>query len=584
MHIDGADPDLLFAEDFDIMHVDKITGEESFCMKILLVCGAGASSGFMAQSMRKAAKKGSVDVEIIARSDAEMLSNIQGADLLMVGPHLEYNADSIRKEVEPFGVPVLFIDREAYGAIDGEATLEQAMGFLRSRNILPAMKKEEAAEKEKASGSRGEKRGDKPGDSRTEHGFFRWMNDSFAPRLNRICGNQYVASIQESIMSILPMIMVGSVASIAGVLKRFPVFGWLPDISMLNTFSFGLIGIFLAFLLPLKVMEKKGNQKLKLSAALTSVALFFIVVMPVFDGDAETIILVQSKIGTGGMLVSVAVGIFTAWAFSFASKYSLFKKDTAMPDIVVNWVDALIPVTLCLTAGLVIYHMGFDLCLFIRGLFAPVAIIGQTLPGIIACSFLTCFLYSFGFTWILFPIVWAIWMDGMSANMAAAAAGQAAANLNLMETFHGMMYIGGQGATLTLVLLMMFSKCKRLKAIGRVTIFPSIFNVNEPVVFGAPVVWNPILMIPLWLNSIILPIVMYAALHIGFAPVPTRAFQMWYLPVYVQAYFGTGSVMSIALCLILTGISFLIWLPFFRVYEKQEYEKEMQAGYRKADK
>lgn len=555
-------------------------------MKILLVCGAGASSGFMAQSMRKAAKKRGIEAEIIARSDAEMLNNIQGADVLMVGPHLEYNADSIREKVSPYGVPVIFINKEAYGSIDGDATLMQAIEYVKQQggtvpklnSIQEPEKAAKTAKTEKPSHTAEAESG------KGENAFFRWMNQSFAPKLNKICGNQYVASIQESIMSILPMIMIGSVASIVGVLKRFQALSWLPDISLMNTFSFGLIAIFLAYLLPTKVMEKKGNQKLKISAALTSVALFFIIVMPTFDGDAGTIILVQDKIGTGGMLVSVVVGIFTAWVFSIASKYSLFKKDSVMPDIVVNWVDALIPVTVCLAVGLGIYATGFDLCLFIRGLFAPVATIGQTLPGMILISFLTCFLYSFGFTWILFPIVWAIWMEGMAANIAAVAAGQVATNVTLMETFHGLMYIGGQGATLTLVILMMFSRSKRLKAIGRVTIFPSIFNINEPVVFGAPVVWNPILMIPLWLNSIILPIITYAAFRIGFAPVPTQAFQMWYLPVYIQAYFGTGSIMGVVLCLILTAVSFLIWLPFFKVYEKQEYEKEMKAGYVTAGK
>ncbi len=540
-------------------------------MKILLVCGAGASSGFMAQSMRKAAKSRSLEIEIVARSDAELLNNITDADLLMVGPHLEYNAESIKKEVEPYGVPVLFIDKEAYGSLNGDAALSQALDYLGTVEHK-AEKKTETVIKPEDKRNMGEK---------SERGFFAWMNNSFAPKLNKICGNQYIASIQESIMSILPMIMVGSVASIVGVLKKFSILSWLPDISMLNTFSFGLIAVFLAFLLPLKVMEKKGNQKLKISASLTSVALFFIIVIPTFDGDAGTINFIQDKIGTGGMIVSVVVGIFTAWIFSIASKYSFFKKDTMMPDIVVNWVDALIPVTVCLIAGLIVYSSGFDLCLFIRGIFAPIANIGQTLPGIILCSFLTCFLYSFGFTWILFPIVWTIWMDGMSANIAAAVAGQAATSLNLMETFHGIMYIGGQGATLTLVLLMIFSKSRRLKAIGRVTIFPSIFNINEPVVFGAPVVWNPILMIPLWMNSIILPIVMYVSFQIGIAPVPAQAFQMWYLPIYIQAYFGTGSVMGVVLCLILTAISFLIWLPFFKVYEKQECEKERKAEYAK---
>ena len=95
-----------------------------------------------------------------------------------------------------------------------------------------------------------------------------------------------------------------------------------------------------------------------------------------------------------------------------------------MPDMVVAWMDALVPVTITLAIGLFIMSTGFDLPLFIRGLFAPISSFGQTWLGLVMICFFTCFLYSFGFTWILFPIAWAIWMEGMDANMAAVAAGQ----------------------------------------------------------------------------------------------------------------------------------------------------------------
>lgn len=542
---------------------------ESERMKILLVCGAGASSGFVAQAMRRAAKQRGLDVEITARSDSELLGNIQGANLLMVGPHLAFNLDNIRREVEPFGVEAVVIDQDAYGALDGDRVLQSALDAMGGRDakVLTAATEVSAESKTVTEPSADEQRG-----------FFGWMNRSVAPKLNRITGNRYVASIQESIMTILPMIMIGSVASIVGVVRQVPGLEWLPDISLLSTFSFGLVALFVAFLLPIKVMERRGNQKLKWSASLTSVSLFLLVAIPGFDADAGTIGWIQEKMGSGGLLAAIAVGAFTSLVFNLASKRSLFKEDTQMPDIVVNWVDALIPVAVCLTVGMLLYTSGFDLLLTIRGIFAPIALIAQSLPGMILFSFLTVFLYSFGFTWILFPIVWVVWMDAIAANQAAAAAGLAATNVNLMETFHGLMYIGGEGASLTLVALMLFSQSKRLKAIGRITIVPSMFNISEPVMFGAPVVWNPLLMIPLWINSILLPIITYIALVTGFAPIPTHPFQMWFLPVWVQAYFGTGSLMSVLLCLILTAVTVLVWLPFFKAYERQEVAKERREA------
>lgn len=537
-------------------------------MKILLMCGAGASSGFMAQAMRKAAKnQGLENIEIIARSDAEMMTNLKGTDLIMFGPHLEYKKDALENDLKAYEIPFTFIDRDAYGSIDGEATLKQALELLKGQNQEKRTEKTDIkAVKEK------EVREQTGGD--TQKGFMGWISNSLAPKLNKLTQNIYISAIQQSIMSILPMIMIGSVASIVDVLRNFRFLSWLPSISMLNTFSFGLIAIFLAILVPMKVLEKKGNEKLKIASMLTSLALFFIIALPTMDGEAGTINFVMDKIGTGGMLTAVVTSVFTAWIFNIASDHSLFKKDTVMPDMVVAWVDALVPVTICLVIGLLIMNVGFDLPLVIRGLFAPISAFGQTWIGVVLICFLTCFLYSFGFTWILFPIAWAIWMEGMDANMAAVAAGQAATNINLMETVMGITYLGGQGCTLALVLMCMRSKVKRLRAIGRVCIFPAIFNINEPIVFGAPVVWNPILMIPLCLNSIVIPSIMYVVMKIGLVAVPSAPMQMWYLPNVIQGYLVTGSISGVLLVIVLFIVSYFIWRPFFKVYEREQYQEE----------
>lgn len=538
-------------------------------MKILLMCGAGASSGFMAQAMRKAAKEQGIEnFEIIARSEAEMMNNLKGTDLVMFGPHLAFKREALENDLKKYGVPFTFINKDAYGSIDGAATLNQALEVLKKAD-KPIEEVKSAEDTQEQSTKTSEE---------SAKGFMGWITKSLAPKLDKLTQNIYISAIQQSIMSILPMIMIGSVSSIVGVFRNFEVLNWIPDISMLNTYSFGLIAIFLAILVPMKVLEKRGNEKLKISAMLTSVALFFIITLPVIDGEGGTMNFVMDKIGTGGMLTAVVTSVFIGWIFNFASKHSMFKKDTVMPDMVVAWMDALIPVTVTLAIGLFIMSTGFDLPLFIRGLFAPISSFGQTWLGLVMICFFTCFLYSFGFTWILFPIAWAIWMEGMDANMAAVAAGQAASSINLMETVMGITYIGGQGCTLALVLMCMRSKVKKLKSIGRVCIFPAIFNINEPIVFGAPVVWNPILMIPLCLNSIIIPSLMYLVMRIGLVPIPSAPMQMWYLPNIVQGYLTTNSMAGVILVIALFAVSWLIWMPFFRVYEKQQYKEEIETA------
>lgn len=92
--------------------------------KVLLVCGTGASSGFVAANIRKVAKEKGKDYEILARSDSAAEDNIEGSSLLLVGPHLDYMLEDMEELGKMYGVPVKLIPKEAYGAMDGEALLK----------------------------------------------------------------------------------------------------------------------------------------------------------------------------------------------------------------------------------------------------------------------------------------------------------------------------------------------------------------------------------------------------------------------------------------------------------------------------
>ena len=97
---------------------------------ILLACGAGASSGFIAQKMRKAAQKQGLEVSIRAVSDTEVMENIDGVGVLLIGPHLKHKFAEIEEEVGGMGVKAAIIDRMSYASLDGEDVLKQAMGLM----------------------------------------------------------------------------------------------------------------------------------------------------------------------------------------------------------------------------------------------------------------------------------------------------------------------------------------------------------------------------------------------------------------------------------------------------------------------
>lgn len=400
------------------------------------------------------------------------------------------------------------------------------------------------------------------------------MRNVFSPKLTKLCQNTYIAAVQKSIMTLLPIIMLGSFVTVLSLLKEYVPF--IPDISLLNQFTFGLMSVFIAFLIPTKFLEEKHTEKLKNVAALTSVGTFLCLLLPRFTEEGEMAYILD-KLGTGGMICAVFTGLLVSKVFYEFSKHSFFSEDTVMPDIVVNMFDAMAPVAICVLLGVICYNCNIDIYALSRAIFNPLTKIAQTIPGFVLVAFSEAFLYSFGFTWILFPLQWPIWMDGIAANAAAVAAGNAPTNISLMETFNGLIDIGGVGATLTLVLLMCFSKSKKLKTIGRMCALPGILNINEPVVFGAPVAYNPILMIPFWLNAIVLPLVAGIAYKTGIVAIPSAVNQLWYFPTVIQAFINSGFG-GVVLTIVLTALSLAIWYPFFKTYEAdvvvQEQAKE----------
>ena len=129
-----------------------------------------------------------------------------------------------------------------------------------------------------------------------------------------------------------------------------------------------------------------------------------------------------------------------------------------------------------------------------------------------------------------------------------------------------------------LVFMLMRSKSKKLKALGTASLAPTVFNINEPVVFGC-IAWNPLLMIPMWLQGIILPLIVWLLTKvIAFAPIPMEMFQMWYCPFPIATWLTTRSVTGLLLMLIIFVVAAAIWYPFFKAYEKQEMEKEAEVA------
>lgn len=380
--------------------------------------------------------------------------------------------------------------------------------------------------------------------------------------------NIWVQSVQSTIMKVLPMVFVGSLVTIVSVLKNYISF--LPDLSPINQYTFGLLGLFIAFLLPMETMKNKKFESMSVVAGLAGAGLMLMMIRPEITNEGA--IFNFNRFGGEGMLVSLVAGLFSGLIMSLFGSFSFFGEDSALPDFVSKWFDNMLPITVIMFVGWgLIYGLNFDMFEIIVRVFKPVSDIAQTLPGFVLLNFLVVFIYSLGISgWVLSPITYSIQLGAIAANAAAVASGGVATNIYVYEVIQtGWITLGGLGATLPLVIMMCLSRVGRIKAIGRACIVPSIMNINEPVIFGAPVAWNPFLMLPMWIGTVVISITTYLSMSMGFVTIPSKVFNLWYVPFGISTFMVNQDVRGLIVLAINIVLLFMIWYPFLKLMRKK---------------
>lgn len=342
------------------------------------------------------------------------------------------------------------------------------------------------------------------------------------------------------------------------------------------------IGLMASFLIPFNYCEKKRFRKQRILAGFTGMMLFMICIDP---QSAEEMGQGHTLYGANGMFVAIFTGIIVGLVFGAFAKFSFFKEDSVIPDFVRQWFDSLLPIMLLIAGGwLIVQVAGVDVAGAVQAVFLPLQGALTSPVGFVFFCFLNCFIYSMGIsTWVLAPVADPVKLAVIAANLELVTAGIATyQNLGIFtETFMFCTYlwIGGVGCTLSLCLLMMFiCKSNELKALGRACVVPGIFNINEPIIFGA-IAWNPLLMLPLWLQGIILPIVTYIFTKvIPFAPIPRIQFDLWYCPYPISTFIATqGSITGVIFAILTFVLSAVIWFPFVKAYDDQKVKEETAA-------
>lgn len=289
-----------------------------------------------------------------------------------------------------------------------------------------------------------------------------------------------------------------------------------------------------------------------------------------------------SHVDAKGLFTAILIGFLAVEVYRlFVTKKWTIKMPDTVPPAVVRSFEILLPVffmALILLPINIILLTGATPSILpdkIQALFAPLVQGASSLPGLLLLVFMIHALWFFGLHGanIFNGFVATITLANLATNQAIMNKTADAASLTPQVFAGGFMdafvYAGGSGATLGLCMLLMFSRAKQLKEVGKLSIGPALFNINEPIIFGAPIVMNPIMGIPFIVVPLLNATIAYTVMKTGAIGYITSLVP-WTTPAPLVAFFSTNfNIAALVLSVGLILLSALIYFPFLKAYEKQ---------------
>lgn len=253
-----------------------------------------------------------------------------------------------------------------------------------------------------------------------------------------------------------------------------------------------------------------------------------------------------------------------------------------VPPALAESIGNLVPIVIVLVAvgtvnAILLNFTGAGIPAIMQLIMTPVVKMVDSIWGVVILAVIVMIFWWFGIhdTVITGPLDTFL-MNNFTANQAAFAAGTAAIALPYIVTepfWWTFMAIGGSGATLGLAILTLFSKSKQIKTIGKLAIIPSLFNINEPLIFGLPLMYNSTMMLPFIVVMPLNGVITYIAMSTGIVA-KTFANASWNMFCPIGGLIDTMDIKALILVCVLIIIDMIIYLPFFKIYEKQKIKEE----------
>ncbi|MGF1693006.1 PTS sugar transporter subunit IIC [Photobacterium kagoshimensis] len=417
------------------------------------------------------------------------------------------------------------------------------------------------------------------------------VEGKIAPIAVKVGNQKHIRAMRDGFIVAMPFIIVGSFM----LVFAFPPFAedtqntfgraWLDfaaanfdNIMLPYEMTMGLMAIFVSMGIGYSLARAYNMDGI--TSASLSLMTFLVASAPVADGALST-----SHLSGTGIFTSVISAFFSVELIRILNKYNVtIRLPEQVPPAIARSFEILIPV---LFVFLTVYPLSlffqtqFDMLIpdLVLEMFRPLVSASNSLPAIIGALLLCQLLWFAGIhgAAIVVGLLSPIFLTNIGANQEAFLAGEPIPNVFTQPFWDFYIFIGGSGATLALVILMVFSKSIHLRSLGRMSVVPGFFQINEPVIFGSPLVLNPTMFIPFIFAPVVNAIIAYTAVHMGIVGMAVSQ-TAWTAPALLGASWGAGWTLSpVLLVVALLIMDIFIYLPFFKMFEKQLLEEESKV-------
>ncbi len=425
-----------------------------------------------------------------------------------------------------------------------------------------------------------------------------FFSNKVVPVIMKFVSLKGVVALKDGLLYTMPLTIVGSVFLL---LANFPIqavvdwlnaMGWIDPLNQAYGATFNIVALIGVMGIAYEYVKKEGYQGL--NAGVLGIVVFLITTNSfVVAESGEVVSNVIDKTWTAGqgMITAIIIGLIVGWVYSWFMKHDIrIKMPAGVPDGVANSFTALIPGFVIIIGATLVYSF-FKFVLdttFIEAVYsviqAPLQGMTDSLGGVLMMTFLIPFLWWFGVhgSTIVGGLMGSLLQANGLANQAIIDSGleltiENGGRIVTQQFIDQFITVTGAGLTLGLVMYMIFfAKSKQCKELGKLGGVPGIFNINEPILFGTPIVMNPFLALPFIGMPVLSGIITYFSISTGLVPLFSAISVPWTTPPIISGFIVGGWRAALLQAAILI-LSFFVYLPFIRKIDKMNLEAEKAA-------